>query len=434
MSTYQERIDTVRKYFQSLKANRYPFVNEVLAEKEEYTKSLYFRLLCALVRYTCEPNEMQVLYIERLIAGCKAEQKYRDYMRMALELEIKDVEEFVSSLKETELKYYFCIDGSILLMLADSDDKNYELLAEIVEIFGITRQEVQYLALASRAIVAQNSTMFEDAQKQSPESVQTLSLFPYVAGFYSGLVVNSDQKVYLYSCSKAKVDLSNYQQLKPNKLLIENMVLDHKDKMLQFQGYHEIVLRRCSVSLSELKLYFENISNVVLDRCIFDGGAKEKETLEAIQINTCTNVKITDCVFKNFSTRTIDKNYVVNFSVQNSSFENCIYQYKYNSYEWRKYSCIISTISTRKDYNDSIDSFENCTFVNCGGKNAGYGYAENFIYDCKSKLKNCKFVECWNYYNNCGTYMRDPDDSRRRMFTSDTEVENCQVVNSANIT
>ena len=427
MSTYQERIDTVRKYFQSLKANRYPFVNETLAEKDEYTKSLYFRLLCTLVRYTCEPNQMQVLYIERLIAGCKAEQKYRDYMRMALELEIKDVEEFVSALKETELKYYFCIDGSILLMLSNSHDKNYELLAEIVEIFGITRQEVQYLALASRAIVAQNSTMFEDAQKQSPESVQTLSLFPYVAGFYSGLVVNSDQKVYLYSCSKAKVDLSNYQQLKPNKLLIENMVLDHKDKMLQFQGYHEIVLRKCSVNLCELNLQFENISNVVLDRCVFDGGANEKETLGAINFSNCSEVKITGCVFKNFSSQTITENYTIHFSIENSSFENCMHQYTRYSDDWKSFGCVIFS-----DYyfQNDINYFENCTFVNCGGKNKANFYSADFICNRKSMLKKCQFIECWHY--NDGN--RDPDNYNRRMFPSDTEVENCQVVNSANIT
>ena len=431
MSTYQERIDTVRKYFHSLKANRYPFVNETLAEKDEYTKSLYFRLLCTLIRYTCEPNEMQVLYIERLIAGCKAEQKYRDYMRMALELEIKDVEEFVSALKETELKYYFCIDGSILLMLSDSDDKNYELLAEIVEIFGITRQEVQYLALASRAIVAQNSTMFEETLAQSPESMFSLSLFPYIADFHTGLVENTDQKVYLYSFSKAKVDLSNYQHLKPNKLVIENIILDHKDKMLQFQGYHEIVLRRCSVNLSELKLHFENVSNVVLDHCVFDGGAKEKETLEAIQFNTCTDVKITDCVFKNFSSQTIVKNDVVNFSVESSNFEKCIYKYNHSTYNWDSSKCMIYS---NNNFQNAIIYFENCTFVNCGGKNDSYGCATSFICNCKSKLKNCQFIECWHYHCSYGMYKLDPNDSNRRMFTWDTEVENCQVVNSANIT
>ena len=429
MSTYQERIDTVRKYFQSLKANRYPFVNETLAEKDEYTKSLYFRLLCALVRYTCEPNQMQVLYIERLIAGCKAEQKYRDYMRMALELEIKDVEEFVSALKETELKYYFCIDGSILLMLSNSDDKNYELLAEIVEIFGITRQEVQYLALASRAIVAQNSTMFEETLAQSPESMFSLSLFPYIADFHTGLVSNTDQKVYLYSFSKAKVDLSNYQHLKPNKLVIENIILDHKDKMLQFQGYHEIVLRRCSVNLSELKLQFENISNVVLERCVFDGGAKEKETLGAINFSTCTNVKIMGCVFKNFSSRTIIGNKIMYVSVYNSSFENCIYQYSGGS-DWDSVGCVINLDNY---FPNTICCFEDCTFVNCGGKNSNYIYSSDFICNHKSKLKKCQFIECWHYNYNYG-YQLDPDDSRRRMFTSNTEVENCQVVNSANIT
>ena len=423
MSTYQERIDTVRKYFQSLKANRYPFVNETLAEKDEYTKSLYFRLLCALVRYTCEPNQMQVLYIERLIAGCKAEQKYRDYMRMALELEIKDVEEFVSALKETELKYYFCIDGSILLMLSNSDDKNYELLAEIVEIFGITRQEVQYLALASRAIVAQNSTMFEETLAQSPESMFSLSLFPYIADFHTGLVSNTDQKVYLYSFSKAKVDISNYQHLKPNKLVIENIILDHKDKMLQFQGYHEIVLRRCSVNLSELKLQFENISNVVLDRCVFDGGAKEKEvTLESVILNDCTHVQIKNCVFKNFSLRTIKENYVSNMLIENSCFENCINSYKSSDYIGGLGGVIYS-------YTSGITVLSECQFVNCGSRNS-YSYGVNqIIANSKCRLKNCQFINCWHYMR--GT--RDTGTFNNRMFTSDTVVENCQVLDSANI-
>ena len=422
MSTYQERIDTVRKYFQSLRANRYPFVNKMLAEKDEYTKSLYFRLLCALVRYTCEPNQMQVLYIERLIAGCKAEQKYRDYMRMALELEIKDVEEFVSALKDTELKYYFCIDGSILLMLSDSDDKNYELLAEIVEIFGITRQEVQYLALASRAIVVQNSTLFEETLAQSPESMFSLSLFPYVANFHTGLVSNTDQKVYLYSFNKAKVDLSNYQHLKPNKLVIENIILDHKDKMLQFQGYHEIVLRRCSVNLSELKLQFENISNVVLDRCVFDGGAKEKETLGAVNFRNCSDVKITGCVFKNFSSRTIIEKNTIRFFIENSSFENCMY--KYIDCGNSRLGGVIYSYNS-KNY---IIHFTNCTFMNCGGNSLKNNTLLGIICSCKSKLKNCQFIECWHY--NQGN--RNFEGSR--MFSSDTEVENCQVVNSANIT
>lgn len=421
MSTYQERIDTVRKYFQSLKANRYPFVNETLAEKDEYTKSLYFRLLCTLVRYTCEPNQMQVLYIERLIAGCKAEQKYRDYMRMALELEIKDVEEFVSALKETELKYYFCIDGSILLMLSNSDDKNYELLAEIVEIFGITRQEVQYLALASRAIVAQNSTMFEDAQKQSPESMSSLFLFPYIANFHTGLVINDRKIFHMYSYEKSYVDLSRFSSVTSQTVILDNSIISLQ-KNISFEDCDTVIFRDCNFDLNEFCLLFHRVNLVSFENCTFAGGKKRPITFDI-----CSEVQILMCTFKGFSSQTIKEENVEKIIIKDSSFNDCIYEHQSFSHNWMSKGCVI--YSSNPDVL-GFNYFQNCYFINCGGKNLRNHHLTNFISNCKGKLVNCFFENCWHYTEG----RRDPDDSRRRMFTSDTEVENCQVVNSANIT
>ena len=57
MSDYEKHVDEIRKYFEEHKAERYPFENALLREKDEYVKSLYFRMLCTLVRYTGEPDE-----------------------------------------------------------------------------------------------------------------------------------------------------------------------------------------------------------------------------------------------------------------------------------------------------------------------------------------------------------------------------------------
>ena len=142
MNNYEEKIDNIRDYFNDHKAERYPFVNTMLAEKDEYTKSLYFRMLCMLVRYTNEPNDMQILYIRRLIAGTQAENTFQNYMKMAIEIETKDVEEFISIFSKDELRYYFCIDGAILLN-ANSNDKDYKLFAEIIEILGVTKKRIK---------------------------------------------------------------------------------------------------------------------------------------------------------------------------------------------------------------------------------------------------------------------------------------------------
>lgn len=96
MSTFEQQIDAVRAYFKEHKAERYPFENPYLREKEEYIQSLYYRMLCALVRYPDEPDDMQVLYIRRLMAGAQAEHTFQDYMKMALDLDTDDINEFIS--------------------------------------------------------------------------------------------------------------------------------------------------------------------------------------------------------------------------------------------------------------------------------------------------------------------------------------------------
>ena len=123
MSTYDKRNEFIKKYFESIKVNQNLFQNLTLKTQNEYIKSLYFRMLCVLAQYTGNVNEMQTLYLKRLMDGCKAELDYIEYMRMAMSLNIKDIDGFVLGFKEDDLRYYFCIDGCILLVLGDGNEK-----------------------------------------------------------------------------------------------------------------------------------------------------------------------------------------------------------------------------------------------------------------------------------------------------------------------
>ena len=142
MAEFDNRINKLREYMAEQKPEQYPLENNMLAQKDEYTKSLYLRMLCALIRYAGEPDEMQMLYIRRLIAGIDAEQEYPDYMKMALDLSTDDVDEFVSAFEDDELSYFFALDGMILLAVANGAEKQYDLLAELVELIDIDREEL----------------------------------------------------------------------------------------------------------------------------------------------------------------------------------------------------------------------------------------------------------------------------------------------------
>lgn len=267
MSTYEKQIDKVRKYIEEHKAERYPFENVTLAEKDEFTKSLYLRMLCTLIRYTGEPNEMQVLYVRRLIAGIHAEQGFQEYMKMALELDTTDVDEFVTIFKEESLKYYFGIDGTILLSIAEGEEKQYELLAELVEMLGITREKLIYLTAVAKAIIAQSTEMFDDAKLILPDSVQNLSLYHYISGFYAGMIVDTPVECHIYSCNKANVDLSGYSYLSAKRVIIENISATLQENIV-FNGCAEVIIRNCKFIGNEFLMEFNGVGNVTVEDCV----------------------------------------------------------------------------------------------------------------------------------------------------------------------
>lgn len=266
MYDYEKNIDKIRKYFEEHKAERYPFENALLSEKNEYVKSLYFRMLCTLTRYTREPSEMQVLYIRRLIAGSHAENKFEDYMRMALDLDTEDIDEFVSVFEEDDLKYYFCVDGAIVLSVRKADDKNYELFAELIELLGITRNELTYLVAVSKAILCLSSEQFDDAKGISPESTKELSFYHYLAGFYEGTIVDTPELRHIYSCRKMEVNLSNYTAYKAKRVILENITVSLQQNIV-FDGCSEVIIRNCSFNGNARFFEFRRVGRVVIEGC-----------------------------------------------------------------------------------------------------------------------------------------------------------------------
>lgn len=421
MSDYEKHIDKIRKYFEEHKAERYPFENKLLCEKDEYVKSLYFRMLCTLVRYTGKPSEMQVLYIRRLIAGSQAENEFEGYMKMALDLDKGDIDEFVSLFSEDKLRYYFCIDGSILLSVVRSEDKNYELLAELVELLGINREELAYIVSMAKAIITQDSELFDDTKAIAPQTIKQLSMYHYVQAFYAGAIVDTSEKLHIYSCGKAEVDLSKYSPIKAKKVIVENVCISLQEDVC-FEDCEEIVFLNTDVQVNDCRLKFKNVDSIMFENALFENGRKYP-----IMFQDCGKVQMNSCRFRNFISRTIQEENVGSFSVSKSSFDKCEYQYSKNGFLWETLGGVIFSSSPESN---GINYFDSCTFVNCGGRNTGSSFFSDFISNCRSELTACTFRSCWNYHNE---NERDSDSCYRGMFPHDSKAIDCVAVNSANI-
>lgn len=266
MSTFEQQIDAVRAYFKEHKAERYPFENPYLREKEEYIQSLYYRMLCALVRYPDEPDDMQVLYIRRLMAGAQAEHTFQDYMKMALDLDTDDINEFISAFHEDELRFYFCVDGLVLLSAVQAHEKAYALLSELIELLGITKDELRYLSAIAAAIVTQSSQAFDSAKTRTTRSTKDLPFYPYVRGFYSGLITDTSAEKHIYSADGGKVSLGQYGPYTAKRVVIENIscVLDQD---IKFEGCEEVIIRSCILKGNKYRFEFHRVGKVSIENC-----------------------------------------------------------------------------------------------------------------------------------------------------------------------
>lgn len=117
MSKSNKNIEEIRKMLKDLKSKKYEIVNPDLVELDEYIKSLYIKVLCTVVQYENDPTDMQILFLKRIINGIGVEDSVEEYMRKALEISEQDIQEFLSIVGDSKIKYYFATDGLILLSI-----------------------------------------------------------------------------------------------------------------------------------------------------------------------------------------------------------------------------------------------------------------------------------------------------------------------------
>lgn len=268
MEEFHKNIEAIRRMMKEKKAEKYALVNPALVELDEYMKSLYLRVLCSALQYESMPTEMQTLYLNRIVKGIGVEDGVQEYMRRALEISEKEVQEFLSIFGVKTEKYYFSVDGIVLSSLGSGNEKAYEYLAEIMELLGITKSDLTYLCLIARAILEQNSEVFDEAKEKLTDRVKELNFIPYVKNFYVGEIVDTDMEYYLTVPEKELSKGVAYRALyRQRRVVFENLDIEVKEGW-KFEGCEEVVFRGCNLKGTEEQgLYFENVGTVRFEGC-----------------------------------------------------------------------------------------------------------------------------------------------------------------------
>lgn len=302
MDEFNERLEKIRGLLVKMKAKEYAVTNETLSGLDEYVKKLYLKLLGTVIQYKNDPSDMQILYLNRIACGMGAEEPVEELMRMALEISETDVQEFLSVVKEKNIKFYFALDGLLLLKMGNEEKVNYEYFGELLELCDVTKNDIGSVSLIAKSVLLQESSYYDEAKKWIKEYAGTYDFLPYIKSYYVGAIVDlRDEKRYSSPDVDQVYDISFPTLHEEKRVVFENLNI-HLNEEWIFEGCGEVVFRNCKMYGEKKHFTMYNVNNVVFE----------------------------NCVCENFGNRVAIISHVDSIIVRKCEFKNCGYIYDYN--------------------------------------------------------------------------------------------------------
>lgn len=299
-----EKSNTPQSQFHQINSSTaHPIENEMLKAKDEYTKSLYIRMLCTLIRYSGIGTAMQIKYIQRLLKGTNCEARIEDYMRKAMDINQTDIDSFISCYKRDLLRFTFYIDGIILLSLGEKrESKAAELLAGFMDLLEIKKEEAQYVSGTARSIVEQDDGIYDEARENWQESLNGLNPYFYLKDYYTGIIVENEADIHYYAVLKAEMAFDDgYISFKEKKVRFENLTIP-VDRKWTFEDCDEVEFINCNLIQKEM-------NNASLDA--------------AMDFNSVGIVRFSGCTIENFTVRMSRFQSVRTVVLRDNHFKDC---------------------------------------------------------------------------------------------------------------
>lgn len=394
-----EKITKLCEYMDRNKAKNYPIYNQCLNQETDYIKNAYFKMLAVILQQTEISNEQRNLF-ERMIAGIATDYTEEDYLRQALEIEIKEYVDFTEQCKEMSLKYRFLLDALLLTALDNKNQDQLSLVANFMEALKLQKNEVEYLAMLVRSILEQSSPLYTQAENIRPKSINYIALLEYIGLFVSGILCNTTDEIYIQSLNHDLLDWEQFQEtnFKQRNVTLKNLIIDMKEVPLSFTANESV--------------RFEN--------CEFIGENRP------ITFTACKKIEIEKCTFRDFKTQTIIENEVGEVSIVDCKFINC--QSHATRLLFYKGPLEGHIIAAENPYRNGINTIIQTEFKECGGKYFSFA----FISNCRCQVSQSKFYNCWRYDSENQKYVAGDSP---KMFDHDitTFGEGNEVIGSADL-
>lgn len=406
-STSSETVSLLEKLEKHLKSNNYklqPFTNHPLVKQNEYNKKLYLEMLSFVFYATSNITDAAKFHLQRLIHSILSEEDPLDFLRKGMLTDEDQLNKFIKEIAPLDLKYCFLVDSLVLLHLSDSiDQSQYQFFATLSQHLKISYDEVQILAEFSKSILEQNTELYNQIMSSDKAHFYESLLLYYFDDYVHDKNIISSKYINVSKNEHAEIDQ-----------LIRNI----PGKKLHFSA-QSVILDNVTIDMKKYKCIFNNCKEVLIKNCTFLGHKSELFILK------CDSVVFENCTFKDYSSRVINLEYINSIKLINCHFSNCQYIYSDYSGDWSDLGAIIYSPLSSTINSVYLDS---CSFEDCGGINQANYYRSSILSNCKARVANSNFVNCW-HFNDLQNI--DPDSAQRTLFTIDSTQKNNKFINTA---
>lgn len=394
----------IRQVMADMKDDLYAIVNPELNALEDFAKSLYLRVLGTVIQYGNEPSDLQSLYFKRIVKGMTKDESPYDIMKRALEISAKDIREFVDYLKEKPARFYFALDAAVLTALGGGSQAGCEYLAELLEVLGISKQELQCISLIAKSIVTQQPSIYDEAKPLMTEELCKADFAPYLKNFYAGALVDTPNhhQVFIAPAKNLSGHIKYPGEYKARRVSFSNLAIDISDKVWTFLYCEDIVFENCDISGSNYSLMF----------------------------TSCERITFINCHLFDFRTYAINMSDVKQMCLTNCEFTNCICYYNRRYDDWKELGGVIHELDTNHKVEVIISK---CLFKDCGGHNEDCYNSDAIISNAMCNVTNSKFINCWNTHTRGYSRERDEFSKYHRKLFCRCEQKDNEVIDSAEL-
>lgn len=358
-----KKVGQIRTFFKKNQPKNHPITDHPISECEEYVRGLYFDMLCVMAQYENDDTENQLRFIERIMAACEESMPIAEHIKRAMEINADKVTEFLKQCDDNDLNEIFFID-SLLIACANGvpNKKQVEFLAEIGDVMGFDKDNMDWLTKLAVSILEQDSDKYLEANSSYGPDYEEFfleALTCYTKEYVSGCLISTSTHSYYYFKRFDVKPFFGDARVFSNK---ESVVFENQyiNKAIRFDCVKSVEFRNCTIEDLDSSLYFNCVEKVRIENCIFRNCGRDKESSGGVfYFNKCTNAVV---------------------FIIDSTFSSCRVATTYI------FSCN-GGVAYSNERSTSI-YFSKCEFSDC------YAYYGAIVYGGSVQVDACRFMDC----------------------------------------